>query len=86
MKRMIASLVVAVTALVATPNLSHAQWMGADPDYEPTWDKVMRTGKLMVGCVPNPPFASVDPSSSEWKGLHVKMASDLAEQMGVEWE
>ncbi|MEQ8923398.1 MAG: transporter substrate-binding domain-containing protein, partial [Roseovarius sp.] len=49
-------------------------------------DKVMRTGKLMVGCVPNPPFASVDPSSSEWKGLHVKMASDLAEQMGVEWE
>ena len=86
MKQLIYGLVLGLAASVITAGGARAEWPGLDPNYEATWDKIQRTGKLVVGCVPNPPFASVDPATNDWKGLHVKMAADLANELGVDWE
>lgn len=65
---------------------ARAEWAGLDPNYEPTIDKIKRTGLLQVGCIPELPYASEDPATGKWIGFYPLMAADLAKELEVKWE
>lgn len=51
-----------------------------------TLDKVKARGKLLVGCVPDLPYAGEDPRTGKWRGYVPLMAADLARVLKVDWE
>ena len=51
-----------------------------------TIDKVKARGKLIVGCVPDLPYAGEDPRTGKWRGYVPLMAADMARVLKVEWE
>ncbi len=53
---------------------------------ESTLDRVKARGKLLVGCVPDLPYAGEDPRTGKWRGYVPLMAADLARVLKVEWE
>ena len=65
----------------ATP--AAAQAPGTDGS---TLDKVKARGKLIVGCVPDLPYAGEDPRTGKWRGYVPLMAAGIARVMKVEWE
>lgn len=59
---------------------------GAAGAQDSTLDKVKARGKLLVGCVPDLPYAGEDPRTGKWRGYVPLMAADLARVLKVEWE
>lgn len=53
---------------------------------EPTIDVVKKRGKLLVGCVPELPYAGEDPRTGKWRGFYPLMAADIARELKVQWE
>lgn len=51
-----------------------------------TLDKVKAQGKLLVGCVPDLPYAGEDPRTGKWRGFVPLMIEDMARHLKVEWE
>ena len=51
-----------------------------------TLDVVKARGKLLVGCVPDLPYAGEDPRTGKWRGYVPLMAADIARVLKVEWE
>ena len=53
---------------------------------EPTIDVVKKRGKLLVGCIPELPYAGEDPRTGKWRGFYPLMAADIARELKVQWE
>lgn len=51
-----------------------------------TLDKVKARGKLLVGCVPDLPYAGEDPRTGKWRGFVPLMIEDMAKHLKVGWE
>ncbi len=72
---------VACLLLHAAPAAAEAPVVG-----QSTLDKVKSRGKLLVGCVPDLPYAGEDPRTGKWRGYVPLMAADMAHVLKVEWE
>lgn len=55
-------------------------------DAASTVDRIKARGKLLVGCVPDLPYAGEDPRTGKWRGYVPLMAADIARVMRVDWE
>ncbi len=51
-----------------------------------TVDQIKARGKLLVGCVPDLPYAGEDPRTGNWRGYVPLMAADIARVLHVDWE
>lgn len=79
-----------VAALFGWAAAAHAQ-APAQPSPPPvsaqsTLDLIAQRGKLIVGCVPDLPYAGEDPRTGRWRGYVPLMAADIAKILKVEWE
>lgn len=51
-----------------------------------TWDTILETKLIRVGCVNSEPFGFKDPASGEWKGIVPAFAALIAKELDVKWE
>ena len=58
----------------------------APPEGGSTVDQIKARGKLLVGCVPDLPYAGEDPRTGKWRGYVPLMAADIARLLRVDWE
>ncbi len=61
-------------------------WAAPAAAQDSTLDKVKARGKLLVGCVPDLPYAGEDPRTGKWRGYVPLMAADLARVLKVDWD
>ena len=61
------------------------EWKALDPNYEPTWDKIKRTGVLLTGCMQQPPYWWKSGTDS-WAGYGIPAAENMAKTLGVDWK
>ena len=84
MKRIFGWAVLAL--LLGGAGAARAAWVGNDPNYQPSWDRIQSSGVLRVGCPNEQPYAGHDAGSGDWTGFHVDMAKDVARILNVKWE
>ena len=75
----------AVGMMLAPNRAVQAQSVSEAPP-QSTLDKIKERGKVLVGCVPELPYAGEDPRTGKWRGFYPLMAADLARELKVEWE
>jgi polar amino acid transport system substrate-binding protein len=53
---------------------------------EATWDRIMKRGSVIQGCITQPPYWSRTAAGGEWKGWGITAGKKLAEDMKVKIE
>ena len=85
--RFLAAAVLATTVLAAGLAGRGTPAVAQTPTAEQsTLDQIKARGKLQVGCVPDLPYAGIDPRTSKWRGYVPLMAADIARVLRVDWE
>ena len=75
-----------VAAVVLAAGMALHGPAAAQAPEQSTLDKVKARGRLLVGCVPDLPYAGQDPRTGKWRGYVPLMAADIARILRVDWE
>ena len=75
-----------LTMLLAATLPQQAWSQAATGGRESTWDRIQRTHKIRVGCVPEVPYTAIDTKTGGWVGFNVSLTEDIARRLGVDWE